>query len=60
MSELTKYEVRLVVRKLDGTIDHMWSMTFMAENFGHAEEQALDVLRYNGDVDSKIERIELW
>jgi len=60
MSELQKYEVRLVVRDADGRIDHMWSMTFHAENYGHAEEQAIDVLRENKDNDSKIERIELW
>jgi hypothetical protein len=60
MSELQKYEVRLVVRDAEGRIDHMWSMTFHAENYGHAEEQALIVLADNEDKESKIERIELW
>jgi hypothetical protein len=57
---LQKYEVVLRVRKEDGSIDHQWTMVFSAENFGHAEEQALNTLRDNEDKDSKIERIELW
>jgi hypothetical protein len=60
MTELTKYEVILRVRKEDGSIDHQWTMVFSAEDFAHAEEQALIVLKDNEDNDSKIERIEIW
>lgn len=60
MPELTKYEVVLVVRKEDGKKDHQWTMTFWADDFAHAEEQAIMVLADNKDFDSKIERIELW
>lgn len=64
MEELTTYEVTLRVYKDDGLVgqkvDHQWTMTFRAENFGHAEDQARDVLRSNQDTDSIIHRIELW
>lgn len=59
-SELTKFEVTFAVRKEDGSIDHKWSATWYARDFGHAELLAREQLAINKDSTSKIEGIELW
>ena len=61
--ELEKYEILLRVYNPSPDsprLDHSWTMTFMAESFGEAEEKALEQLRKNNDKDSEIHRIELW
>jgi len=60
MEELTKFEVTFVVRNDEGRIDHKWTATWWALNFGQAEVIANEQLVANKDTDSKIERIELW
>lgn len=51
---LTQYEVTF------SADDHTWSANYWAENFGHAEEQALNTLKSNKDDTSVIFQIELW
>jgi hypothetical protein len=61
VSSLQKYEVTFVVRNsLTKRIDHKWTATWWARDFGNAEEQAVAQLISNRDEDSVIERIELW
>jgi hypothetical protein len=47
---LHRYEVVL----LDDDTKNRWTMTFQAEDFAHAEEQAVDTIESNGGSDEII------
>ena len=50
MPKLERYDVHLI----DDDTKNKWSMTFQAENYSHAEEQAEDALRDTGNMNDEI------